>query len=158
MNYFNENRIARIAMKIADDKTVDPKLLKLMTKRAVMNYFYRLVGDMPGMHGYVNDNGWGHVHVVFEKIRETGVDLEVDTDRSRGGDYFYNDDYTLSSLSPDKKDRALSRGGALIGGKQWNLKIEFDGMRHWEIEGYLKAVFREPGFLDSSYDMIFLLF
>ena len=94
MDNSNENRIVKIAMRIAGEEMVDPKLLKLMTKRAVMNYFYRLVGDMPGMHSYVNDDGWGHVHAVFNRIRETGVDLEVDTDRSKGGDYFYNDDYT----------------------------------------------------------------
>ena len=153
----DNDKIIRIAVKVADNAVIDGKLAKLMNKKSIVNYFHRLVGDMPGMHGSVNDDGWGYVHDVFNRIRETGVDLEVDTDSSRGGDYFYNDNFSRSSISPDKRDQALCRGDAPIGGKQWNLKIEFDGMRHWVLNGYLKAIFKEPGFLDSPYELIFYL-
>lgn len=130
-----------IASRIAVASLVDGKLATLMTKQSILRYFYRLVGDMPGMHGYVNDDGWGHIHDIFNRIRETGVDLEVDTDKDSGGDYFkvqYGSEW-------------------LVSGKQWNVKIEFDGVRHWSLRGYVKATFRDPGDLSSAYDIVFYL-
>ena len=154
-------RIAKALLKIATEMAgqvpLDTKLASLKTKQAVINYFYRLVGDMPGMHERVSDDGWGHVHDVFNKIRSSGVDLTVSTNRDEGGDYWYGD--TVSLLNPEEQAKAMSLGGKLVGGKKWILTIEFDGFagKHWVLKGYLNASFVNQGFFDSPYEITFYL-
>lgn len=103
-------RISREILSIAnqvDHFYLDEKLKNVKTKRGAINYIYKVVN--PYTRGFFRDFAWENVNKVFNTIRNLGVDLEVDTDKSKGGDYH----------------KVQQSGNHVTKYKQWNLEITF---------------------------------
>lgn len=132
-------RISRELLSIAnqvDHFYLDEKLKNIRSKSGAINYIYRQVN--PYIRGFFRDAAWENVNKVFNTIRNLGVDLTVDTDKLKGGDYHevkHSGDY-------------VSRY------KQWNLEITFTNKfgKEFKITGRLIATDANDGSSANYFD------
>lgn len=128
--------INKIAMNIVNNQ-LDNDLYFAKSKETIKRRIHKKIENL--IKGIFHDTAWQHVNIVFDAIREMGIDLNVEV---RNGGYYNHDDGN-------------------IGGKVYNFDfqiINFENKK-FEFKGQLTCDF--CGTIDdpmSAYDMAFYFY